>query len=98
MREDHDPVRNRIRDHLQLLEGVRAHHYPVSFIEEGVELLTGVAAGERDAEGNLPPDSVYGRVEAKLARMAEAAKDKKESEVRSQESEENKENKKEAPS
>lgn len=45
----------------------RFHIYPVSTIEEGIEILTGVSAGEPDNEGNYPPDTVYGKVAGKLA-------------------------------
>jgi len=43
------------------------HIYRVSRIEEGIELLTGIPAGRPDAEGNYPPETVYGKVQAKLA-------------------------------
>ncbi|MGA8261467.1 MAG: ATP-binding protein [Arenicellales bacterium] len=45
--------------------------YPVKSIDEGIELLTGVAAGERDGEGRFPADSINGRVEAKLVAYSE---------------------------
>ncbi|MGE5220849.1 MAG: Lon protease family protein [Omnitrophica WOR_2 bacterium] len=47
--------------------------YPVETIDEGIELLTGVPAGEPDNEGNYPPDSINGIVMMKLARMVEQA-------------------------
>jgi lon-related putative ATP-dependent protease len=47
------------------------HIYPVKTIDQGIELLTGVAAGEPDEEGNYPPDSVNGKVRARLAELAE---------------------------
>jgi len=42
------------------------HIYPVSSIEEGIELLTGVTAGKVDKTGRYPDKSVYGRVRKKL--------------------------------
>lgn len=42
------------------------HIYAVSSIDEGIELLTGVAAGAPDESGQYPPDSVNGRVVARL--------------------------------
>ena len=45
--------------------------YPVARIEEGIELLTGVAAGQRDETGAFPVDSVFGRAEARLKSFAE---------------------------
>ena len=44
------------------------HIYRFSRIEEGIELLTGIPAGRPDAEGNYPPETVYGKVQTKLAR------------------------------
>ena len=48
------------------------HVWATADIRGGIELLTGVAAGERDEEGNFPEDSVFGRADARLERMAEA--------------------------
>lgn len=42
------------------------HIYPVSTIDEGIEILTGVPAGKRDAEGHYPKDSVNGKVQERL--------------------------------
>ena len=44
---------------------------PVATIDEGIEILTGYPAGQRDAEGNYPEDSVNGRVEARLRSFGE---------------------------
>lgn len=40
--------------------------YPVSTIDEGIEILTGVPAGERGADGKYPENTVNGRVQARL--------------------------------
>ncbi len=40
--------------------------WQVSTIEEGIEILTGIAAGRCDADGKYPPDTLYGRVQHKL--------------------------------
>jgi lon-related putative ATP-dependent protease len=40
--------------------------YPVSNVDEGIELLTGVVAGERDASGVFPEGSINRRVEDRL--------------------------------
>jgi predicted ATP-dependent protease len=45
--------------------------YPVETVDEALELLTGVEAGERDEEGNFPAGSVNQRVEARLIELAE---------------------------
>ncbi|EEG77126.1 Lon protease family protein [Dethiobacter alkaliphilus] len=47
------------------------HIYPVTTIEEGIEILTGVPAGKTDEEGNYPEDTVFGKVAAKLTRYNE---------------------------
>ncbi|MBN2355218.1 AAA family ATPase, partial [candidate division KSB1 bacterium] len=45
--------------------------YPVDRVEDGIELLTGLPAGQRDAGGKYPARSVYGKVDAKLRQYAE---------------------------
>ena len=45
--------------------------HAVSTIDEGIALLTGVAAGEADEAGNFPSDSVNGRVVARLEAFTE---------------------------
>lgn len=50
----------------------RFHIYPVETIDEGIELLTGVAAGQRDEEGEFPEGTINAAVAARLAEAAEA--------------------------
>jgi predicted ATP-dependent protease len=64
--------------HLVLREDVaraigegRFHLYAVSSVSQGIEILTGVPAGERDSSGRFPASSVYGRVERRLIEIAE---------------------------
>lgn len=45
--------------------------YAVSTIDEGIEILTGVTAGERAANGLFPAGTINGRVEDKLRAFAE---------------------------
>ena len=40
--------------------------WQVATIEEGIEILTGTAAGAPDGDGNFPRDTLYGRVQQKL--------------------------------
>ena len=47
------------------------HIYPVETIDQGIELLTGLEAGELDQSGTYPEDSVNGKVFAVLAEMAD---------------------------
>jgi lon-related putative ATP-dependent protease len=49
----------------------RFHVYPVTTIDEGIELLTGQPAGEPDAHHHYPEDTVNGRVQRRLTEMAE---------------------------
>jgi predicted ATP-dependent protease len=45
--------------------------WAVSDVDQAVELLTGTYAGEADSNGNFPPDSVNGRVAARLTALSE---------------------------
>jgi lon-related putative ATP-dependent protease len=49
------------------------HVWTVSNVDEAIEILTGVAAGTADDAGVLPPESVNGRVLARLRAFAAAA-------------------------
>ncbi len=44
----------------------RFHIYPVSCVDEGIEILTGVVAGKMNSKGDYTPKSVHGLVIAKL--------------------------------
>src|SRR3974390_699897 len=50
------------------------HVYPVASVDQGIEILTGVAAGQRDALGQFPQASVNGRVERRLAEFADSVR------------------------
>ncbi|KAF1085331.1 Lon protease [Sporotomaculum syntrophicum] len=74
------PSRN-VKD-LQLNEEVVAavgegkfHIYAITSVDEGIELLTGVAAGEAGRDDVYPAQSVHGRVIAKLRAYHEAYSD-----------------------
>ncbi len=45
--------------------------YPINTIDEGIEILTGITAGVVDENGGYPPNSINGRVQARLTRLAE---------------------------
>ncbi len=45
--------------------------YPINTVDEAISLLTGLPAGERNAEGEFPEDSVNYKVEQRLLEMAE---------------------------
>ena len=42
---------------------------------QGIELLTGVEAGERNTHGGYPADTVFGMADARLRKMAETVRD-----------------------
>lgn len=44
--------------------------YPIETIDQGIALLTGVAAGEKDARGDYPAGTVNRKVQARLAVFA----------------------------
>ena len=69
-------------EHLMLredvVEAVRRgdfHIYPVSTVDQGMELLTGRPAGQRDEAGAFPAGSVNERVEARLIELAQKQRD-----------------------
>jgi len=66
------------RPHLVLRDDVadaiargQFHLYAVDTAAQGIEILTGVPAGERDASGRFPAASVFGRVERRIIEIAE---------------------------
>lgn len=69
-------------DVVQAVREGKFHVYAVDTIDQVLELLTGLPAGEPDAEGNYPPDSVHYRVQQRLLEMAEekAGRDEEEEE------------------
>ena len=46
----------------------------IKTIDEGIALLTGLEAGEKDADGRFGAETVNGRVEARLKTFAERAR------------------------
>jgi predicted ATP-dependent protease len=47
------------------------HIFPVENIDQGIELLTGLPAGEPDKEGVYPKGTINHRVQKRLAELAE---------------------------
>jgi predicted ATP-dependent protease len=66
------------RDVIDAVAAEKFNIYPISSIDQGIELLTGVAAGIQDAEGNYPPETINGKVQHRLAKLAEEEDKKKE--------------------
>jgi predicted ATP-dependent protease len=57
------------RDVVEAVERGQFAVYAVSNVDEALELLTGLPAGERDADGQYSSDSIYGRAACRLAEM-----------------------------
>jgi lon-related putative ATP-dependent protease len=58
-------------DVLEAIDQGKFHIYAVSNISEGIELLTGVPAGERQEDGLYPEDTVFHAVQKNLQALAE---------------------------
>ena len=59
------------KDVVDAVKNGEFHIYQVSTVEEGIEILTGVAAGTPDEDGNFPEGTVYRKVQEKLKRYLE---------------------------
>ncbi len=57
--------------------------YAIETVDEGIELLTGIPAGERDESGAYPEGTLNFLVEQRLAKLAEHEKGKKDEEENS---------------
>ncbi len=51
---------------IEAVKNGKFHIYEVATIQDGIEILTGIKAGDPDQKGDFPPDTVYGKVQAKL--------------------------------
>src|SRR4030095_4600658 len=58
-------------DVVQAVKDGKFHIYAVNNIDEAIEVLTGIPAGNRDPDGHYPEGSINGRVEKKLRRFSE---------------------------
>src|SRR5215469_2791166 len=56
---------------VQVVQEGRFHVWALRTIDEGLELLTGVPAGERQEDGTYPPDTVHRLVHDRLRHYAE---------------------------
>ena len=74
------------RDVVEAVEQGKFRVFAVASVDQALELLTGQSAGERGKDGQFPPDTINGKVEARLLELfelrqsfAEAAKKAQES-------------------
>lgn len=68
---EHLMLRDRVTD--AVADG-KFHIIPIATVDQAIELLTGVPAGEREADGNFTSASVNALVEARLREFAQARK------------------------
>jgi len=68
----HLMLRNEIR---KAVEAGTFHVYAIDTVDDGLELLSGLKAGERAIDGSYPDDSFNQKVEARLQKMAERARE-----------------------
>ncbi len=62
----------------EVVEAVREgrfHVWPVSTIDEGIEVLTGVEAGKRNSDGMYSPGTINAMIQGRLLKMAETIKE-----------------------
>ncbi len=59
------------KDVIDAVKEGRFHVYPVETIDQGIEILAGKPAGERDEHGKYPKESVNGIVQDRFAVLAE---------------------------
>jgi len=62
-------------DILDAVSASKFHIYPVNRIEQGIEILTGLAAGHRNGAGTFEGETVFGRVDQRLGEMARRLKE-----------------------
>ena len=63
------------RDVVEAVEKGKFHIYPVTTVEEGIEILTGMPAGELQEDGTYPEGTLFRLVDEKLQEMAEMEKE-----------------------
>jgi predicted ATP-dependent protease len=59
------------RDVIEAVKAGKFHVYAVNTIDDGIEVLTGVSAGERGGDGSYPEGSVNHLVQKKLQQFTE---------------------------
>jgi len=62
------------KDVVEAVSQGKFHIYPVKTIDQGIEILTGVPAGEKNPDGSYPEGSVNFRVNKKLLDLARSMK------------------------
>jgi ATP-dependent Lon protease len=61
-------------DVVEAVKQGKFHIYPVKTIDEGIEILTGIKAGKRKANGTFEEDTLNHSVDEELKRLARSWK------------------------
>jgi predicted ATP-dependent protease len=59
------------QDVIEAVTDNKFHIYPVENVDQGIEILTGVIAGERTIKGSFPEGTINQKVESRLLALAE---------------------------
>jgi ATP-dependent Lon protease len=62
-------------DVIKAVQDGKFHIYAVKTIDEGIEILTGLSAGDKRPDGRYPEDTVNYRAEKRLSELAEGVKE-----------------------
>jgi lon-related putative ATP-dependent protease len=62
-------------DVVEAVEKGEFHVYPVEHVDQGLEILTGLGAGERTEDGSFPSGSINALVEERLVELARKSKE-----------------------
>ena len=62
-------------DILEAVAGGQFHIWPVAQVEQGIELLTGMAAGKKNGDGKFEPGTVLALIDERLSEMAKTLKE-----------------------
>ncbi len=63
------------KDIVEAVSAGKFHVYPVNTVDQGIEILTGIPAGEKGADGNYPAGSLNYLVDRKLDQLASRMKE-----------------------
>jgi len=63
------------KDVIEAVKEGRFHIYPVKTVDQGIEILTGVKAGQRSDDGSYPEGTINDLVDRKLQELAEGLKE-----------------------
>jgi len=70
---------------IDAVAGGKFHIHAIATTDAALELLTGVPAGEKDADGKLPEGTVHYKVDQRLRELNKEKKDNKPAEEKKEE-------------